>query len=263
MKSPKTGLLHAAVQTAASGSSIVPLAVSYDLVLEDHILAHQGSKRRPRRVRARSRRDGALRGGLSVARVRDVRRADSARRLRPGLAPRCDDARASDARRDRPSLQGAADRRGRRRDAAVDRAARARGAGRRIDRIAARGRGRQHGRQNADARRSRTATAPLESRNIIHVERAAVSASANAPSCAITRVRSSISSTGPKRPPARTRSAALRQQLRSSRSGRQIAPRGTSIVGLSRLGYSPSAHRLRGSSGAVRLPQSHNRSFSR
>ena len=48
LKSPKTGLLHAAVQAERADSSIVPLAVSYDLVLEDHILAHQGSKRRQR-----------------------------------------------------------------------------------------------------------------------------------------------------------------------------------------------------------------------
>jgi glycerol-3-phosphate O-acyltransferase len=48
MKSPKTGLLHAAVQAERADSSIIPLAVSYDLVLEDHILAHQGSKRRQR-----------------------------------------------------------------------------------------------------------------------------------------------------------------------------------------------------------------------
>jgi glycerol-3-phosphate O-acyltransferase len=48
MKSPKTGLLHAAVQAEGTDSSIIPLAVSYDLVLEDHILAHQGSKRRHR-----------------------------------------------------------------------------------------------------------------------------------------------------------------------------------------------------------------------
>ena len=48
LKSPKTGLLHAAMQADRSGSSIVPMAVSYDLVLEDHILAHQGSKRRQR-----------------------------------------------------------------------------------------------------------------------------------------------------------------------------------------------------------------------
>ena len=48
LKSPKTGLLHAAVQAERADSSIVPLAVWYDLVLEDHILAHQGSKRRQR-----------------------------------------------------------------------------------------------------------------------------------------------------------------------------------------------------------------------
>jgi glycerol-3-phosphate O-acyltransferase len=48
LKSPKTGLLHAAMQAERSDSAIVPLAVSYDLVLEDHILAHQGSKRRQR-----------------------------------------------------------------------------------------------------------------------------------------------------------------------------------------------------------------------
>ncbi|HET7216457.1 MAG TPA: 1-acyl-sn-glycerol-3-phosphate acyltransferase [Vicinamibacterales bacterium] len=48
LKSPKTGLLHAAVQAERSDSSIVPMAVAYDLVLEDHILAHQGSKRRQR-----------------------------------------------------------------------------------------------------------------------------------------------------------------------------------------------------------------------
>jgi glycerol-3-phosphate O-acyltransferase len=48
LKSPKTGLLHAAMQADRSDSLIVPMAVSYDLVLEDHILAHQGAKRRQR-----------------------------------------------------------------------------------------------------------------------------------------------------------------------------------------------------------------------
>ena len=48
LKSPKTGLLHAAVQAERNASSIIPMAVSYDLVLEDHILAHQGAKRRQR-----------------------------------------------------------------------------------------------------------------------------------------------------------------------------------------------------------------------
>src|SRR5207237_6773944 len=48
LKAPKTGLLHAALQADRTSSMIVPLAVAYDLVLEDHILAHQGTKRRQR-----------------------------------------------------------------------------------------------------------------------------------------------------------------------------------------------------------------------
>src|ERR671914_391987 len=48
LKAPKTGLLHAAMQSERSDLVVVPMAVAYDLVLEDHILAHQGSKRRQR-----------------------------------------------------------------------------------------------------------------------------------------------------------------------------------------------------------------------
>ncbi len=48
MKTPKTGLLHATLQADVEGSVIVPLAVSYDVVLEDHILPHQAVKRRAR-----------------------------------------------------------------------------------------------------------------------------------------------------------------------------------------------------------------------
>ncbi len=47
IKPAKTGLLHAAMQ-ADAGAVIVPLAVAYDVVLEDHILAHQAVKRRSR-----------------------------------------------------------------------------------------------------------------------------------------------------------------------------------------------------------------------
>jgi glycerol-3-phosphate O-acyltransferase len=47
LKPPKTGLLHATLQ-ADVRAVIVPVAVAYDLVLEDHILAHQGTKRRQR-----------------------------------------------------------------------------------------------------------------------------------------------------------------------------------------------------------------------
>ena len=48
LKAPKTGLLHAALQAERSGAVIVPMAVAYDLVLEDRILAHQAAKRRQR-----------------------------------------------------------------------------------------------------------------------------------------------------------------------------------------------------------------------
>src|SRR5687767_6107176 len=45
LKSPKTGLMQAALQAEHSRLVLVPTAVSYDLVLEDHVLARQGVKR--------------------------------------------------------------------------------------------------------------------------------------------------------------------------------------------------------------------------
>jgi glycerol-3-phosphate O-acyltransferase len=48
LKAPKTGLLHATMQAQRPDAVIVPMAVAYDLVLEDRILAHQGAKRRAR-----------------------------------------------------------------------------------------------------------------------------------------------------------------------------------------------------------------------
>jgi glycerol-3-phosphate O-acyltransferase len=48
LKAPKTGLLHAAMQADRQDAVIVPMAVAYDVVLEDHILAHQATKRRSR-----------------------------------------------------------------------------------------------------------------------------------------------------------------------------------------------------------------------
>ncbi|MEN3338725.1 MAG: glycerol-3-phosphate O-acyltransferase [Acidobacteriota bacterium] len=47
IKAPKTGLLHATMQADAR-AVIVPVAVAYDVVLEDHILAHQAGKGRGR-----------------------------------------------------------------------------------------------------------------------------------------------------------------------------------------------------------------------
>jgi glycerol-3-phosphate O-acyltransferase len=48
LKAPKTGLLHATMQAGGAPAVVLPVAVAYDVVLEDHILAHQGSKRRQR-----------------------------------------------------------------------------------------------------------------------------------------------------------------------------------------------------------------------
>jgi glycerol-3-phosphate O-acyltransferase len=45
LKSPKTGLLHAALQAEVPRIAIVPTAIAYDFVLEDHVLARQGVKR--------------------------------------------------------------------------------------------------------------------------------------------------------------------------------------------------------------------------
>jgi glycerol-3-phosphate O-acyltransferase len=47
LKPPKTGLLHATMH-AGTRTVIIPMAVAYDVVLEDHMLAHQAEKRRQR-----------------------------------------------------------------------------------------------------------------------------------------------------------------------------------------------------------------------
>src|SRR6476660_5808640 len=46
LKAPKTGLLHAALQAGVERAVVIPIAVAYDLVLEDHILPHAVSNRR-------------------------------------------------------------------------------------------------------------------------------------------------------------------------------------------------------------------------
>ena len=48
LKSPKTGLIHAALKAEQPRMVIVPTAVAYDLVLEDHVLARQRVKRKQR-----------------------------------------------------------------------------------------------------------------------------------------------------------------------------------------------------------------------
>src|SRR6266542_3918309 len=48
LKPAKTGLIHAALTANRSDLVIIPTAIAYDLVLEDHILAHQQIKKRQR-----------------------------------------------------------------------------------------------------------------------------------------------------------------------------------------------------------------------
>jgi glycerol-3-phosphate O-acyltransferase len=48
IKSLKTGLLSAVMQSGVANVAVLPTAIAYDLVLEDHILARQGKKRRQR-----------------------------------------------------------------------------------------------------------------------------------------------------------------------------------------------------------------------
>ena len=48
IKNPKTGLMHAALQAEHPNLFVVPTAIAYDLVLEDHVLARQRVKRSQR-----------------------------------------------------------------------------------------------------------------------------------------------------------------------------------------------------------------------
>jgi len=48
LKPAKTGLIQAALTAARPDLVIIPVAIAYDLVLEDHILAHQQVKKRQR-----------------------------------------------------------------------------------------------------------------------------------------------------------------------------------------------------------------------
>jgi glycerol-3-phosphate O-acyltransferase len=48
LKAPKTGLIHAALQAEVPGMVMLPCAIAYDVVLEDHVLARQKVKRAQR-----------------------------------------------------------------------------------------------------------------------------------------------------------------------------------------------------------------------
>jgi 1-acyl-sn-glycerol-3-phosphate acyltransferase len=48
MKPLKTGLIHAAMQADVPGLVVIPVAIAYDIVLEDAVLSRQGVKKRQR-----------------------------------------------------------------------------------------------------------------------------------------------------------------------------------------------------------------------
>ena len=51
LKQAKTGLYNAVIESGRSDLVVIPVAIAYDLVLEDHILAHQREKKRQRPFR--------------------------------------------------------------------------------------------------------------------------------------------------------------------------------------------------------------------
>jgi hypothetical protein len=118
LKPAKTGLIHAALTANHPNLVFVPVAIAYDLVLEDHVLARQRVKKA---LRARGGRARAVRGRVPVAGVHHVRDADGRQPRRSPVAQRRARADADDPGADRGALQGAPGRRVRRRDAAVDR----------------------------------------------------------------------------------------------------------------------------------------------
>ena len=99
LKPMKAGLLNACLDAQVPGLKLVPVAVAYDLVLEDHVIAQAEGEAQPEGVQPRDRRAGALRGRLSQPRVRDVRQADRARRHRSGKQESGDGSDAPRARR--------------------------------------------------------------------------------------------------------------------------------------------------------------------
>ena len=104
LKAPKTGLIHAAMQSDTENLVILPMAISYDLVLEDRILSRQGVKKRQRpfaselaemmRCAVGYRSRAFVTFGTPIRDVR-VRRPVEARRPRSG---------PPHPRRDRPAL---------------------------------------------------------------------------------------------------------------------------------------------------------------
>ena len=138
LKAAKVGLLNACLDAQLPGLKLLPVAVAYDLVLEDHVISKQRVKRSAEGVQPRDRGAGALCGGVSQPRLCHVRQADFARRHRSGEQEGGDGSHPPRPQPDRQTLQGAADRGAGGGDEAVGDESRARLAHRRRARDAAR-----------------------------------------------------------------------------------------------------------------------------
>ena len=99
---------------------IVPVAIAYDLVLEDFLLAKQRVKRRQRPFAREVAEMVRYAVGISKPRLRQFRSTDQPWRLRPERSPRHGAADALDSRDDRSALQSRSNSTGCGRDAAID-----------------------------------------------------------------------------------------------------------------------------------------------
>ena len=120
LKSPKTGLITACLQAAQPNLVIIPVAIAYDLVLEDHVLARQQVKKRQRAFSREVAEMVRYAVGYRSRAYRHLRRADCRRRLQPGVAHVGAGAGPPDDGPHRPADEGAADGADGRRHAAVD-----------------------------------------------------------------------------------------------------------------------------------------------
>ena len=170
------------------------MAVAYDIVLEDHILAHQAAKRRARPFAREVAEMVRYAVGYQSRAFVTFGKPIPPRRVRPGVAARRDGARAPDPRhasagstrccRPRSSPPRCGRRSPRRElearaDAIIDTRAR---------------RGREPGRHVGPRRRSRKAPSRWPRATSSTSSAADASASASAPCCATTRARSSTCS---------------------------------------------------------------------
>ena len=109
IKVPKTGLMHAALHAQHPHVVVVPTAVAYDLVLEDHVLARQRVKRSQRPFTRELAEMVRYAVGYKSRAFVSFGTAIPTAGNRPGLAARRARSESRGHARDRPRLQSAAD----------------------------------------------------------------------------------------------------------------------------------------------------------